>query len=93
MLQYDVDSMLGKKHEWVVGGVRGYLAPSCHEGVFVDGLGWAICVRSGGSWQITAETRLRPRLVGMWWCSGVQWFIPANARMLPGSSLFGGDCR
>ena len=38
VLQDDIDSMLGEKHEWVVGGVRGYLAPSCHEGVFVDGL-------------------------------------------------------
>ena len=39
VLQDDIDSMLIEEHEWVVGGVRGYLAPSGQEGVFIDGLG------------------------------------------------------
>ena len=51
VLQDDIDSVLSEKHEWVVGGARGYLAPSGQEGVFIDGLGWTICVRSDGGWQ------------------------------------------
>ena len=46
VLQDDIDSMLIEEHEGVVGGVRGYLAPSGQEGVFIDGLGWVIFARS-----------------------------------------------